>query len=507
MKPIVLVLGLCAYGLIYSFWLSGYVLSKDIGTTAMRAVSDPIREGAEGFLKVQYSAVFRMAALLSVLIYLSYYLRPSAGLEDSAQGVSLLSNSYLGTLCVASFVTGASCSAAAGYLAMCRLLISILVVSMTSALTLIDTVFHFLRPGVAARTNIRVSSAARRSYSEALVICFRGGAFSAVLDLTLCVVGVTLLFVVLWSLHSTDIGVALGLVGENANERLHVTDIPILMVGYGFGASFVALFMQLGGGIYTKAADVGADLVGKVESSIPEDDPRNPAVIADLVGDMVGDCVGSSADVFESVGAEIIGAMILGGTLAKQSNLSNEESMPFVFFPLVVHAMDVLVSSVGILFVSTRSVSESASPMDTLTYGYQVTFGLALVGFAAACRWMFYLESFPSAWVHFFGCGVIGMVTAFIFMKSTQYFTDYDFNPVQSIARASTTGHGTNIIVGFSVGMKSTVVPVLTVSAAVILTYHLGMSTGLGVDEAKGLDGHAAGLFGTAVAVSVPTHK
>ena len=244
MKPIVLVLGLCAYGLIYSFWLSGYVLSKDIGTTAMRAVSDPIREGAEGFLKVQYSAVFRMAALLSVLIFLSYYLRPTpdeeeaAANKESSQGVSLLSNGYLGMLCAASFVTGASCSAIAGYLAM----------------------------WVAARTNIRVASAARRSYSEGLVICFRGGAFSAVLDLTLCVVGVTLLFVVLWSLHATDIGVALGLVGENQSERLHVTDIPILMVGYGFGASFVALFMQLGGGIYTKAADVGADLVGKVRT-------------------------------------------------------------------------------------------------------------------------------------------------------------------------------------------------------------------------------------------------
>ena len=243
-QPIVLVLGLCAYGLVYSFWLSGYVLSKDVGTPAMRAVSDPIREGAEGFLKVQYSAVFRMAALLSVLIFLSYYLRPTpdeeeaAANKESSQGVSLLSNGYLGMLCAASFVTGASCSAIAGYLAM----------------------------WVAARTNIRVASAARRSYSEGLVICFRGGAFSAVLDLTLCVVGVTLLFVVLWSLHATDIGVALGLVGENQSERLHVTDIPILMVGYGFGASFVALFMQLGGGIYTKAADVGADLVGKVRT-------------------------------------------------------------------------------------------------------------------------------------------------------------------------------------------------------------------------------------------------
>lgn len=138
---------------------------------------------------------------------------------------------------------------------------------------------------VAARSNIRVASAARRSYGEALVVCFRGGAFSAVLNLTLCVAGVTSFYLLLKVFFATT--------------ALTTMDLPMLLVGYGFGASFVALFMQLGGGIYTKAADVGADLVGKVEQEIPEDDPRNPAVIADLVGDMVGDCVGSSADVFE----------------------------------------------------------------------------------------------------------------------------------------------------------------------------------------------------------------
>lgn len=197
---------------------------------------------------------------------------------------------------------------------------------------------------VTAQTNIRVAHAARSSYAEALVICFRGGAFSAVLVLVMCLLGISLLY----------LAVDLIFVGPGG---IAVTDVPLLIVGYGFGASFVALFMQLGGGIYTKAADVGADMVGKVrthpapypaprprptrratpldasphpthpiprpqpqqvEQGIPEDDPRNPAVIADLVGDMVGDCVGSSADIFESIAAEIIGAMILGGTLAAE---------------------------------------------------------------------------------------------------------------------------------------------------------------------------------------------
>ena len=155
---------------------------------------------------------------------------------------------------------------------------------------------------IAAMSNIRVTSAARRGYMEALIICFRGGAFSAVLVLALCVMGVTILHSLLTYMFVTHHGDA-----GNSHTGIAAQDIPLLCVGYGFGASFVALFMQLGGGIYTTGADVGADMVGKIEAGIPEDDPRNPAVIADLVGDMVGDCVGSSADIFESIAAEIIG--------------------------------------------------------------------------------------------------------------------------------------------------------------------------------------------------------
>jgi inorganic pyrophosphatase len=204
---------------------------------------------------------------------------------------------------------------------------------------------------------------------------------------------------------------------------LRATDIPLLMVGYGFGASFVALFMQLGGGIYTKAADVGADMVGKIEAGIPEDDPRNPAVIADLVGDMVGDCVGSSADVFESVAAEIIGAMILGATLSAEHGMANP--MPFTLFPLAVHAMDIVVSSIGILTVKVAHPSEN--PMVCLTRGYRLSASLATIGFVICVRLLLYVDDQPNAWLHFVGCGLVGILNGYIFIQSTQYFTDYEF--------------------------------------------------------------------------------
>ncbi|CAB1114805.1 unnamed protein product [Ectocarpus sp. CCAP 1310/34] len=420
-KPIILVMGCCSAGILVTGWLADSVLSKDDGTPAMRAVSDPIK----------YTAIAKIAVFLLVFIVMSYVLRPTGSSEVQNAGVRRVGNTTLGLISGACFLVGALCSAAAGYISM----------------------------WVSAHANIRVASAARRGYGEALVICFRGGAFSAVLDITLCVAGVTLLYVALYTWY-----VARGVLDD--------TDVPVLMVGYGFGASFVALFMQLGGGIYTKAADVGADLVGKVETGIPEDDPRNPAVVADLVGDMVGDCVGSSADVFESVAAEMIGAMILGSTLAKEVRLQHEGCyLRTVPFPIVGRS--------GYIFCTAcfRGVS----------------FALALTGFAIISRWLLYVEDSPSAWLHFFGCGIVGMVTAYVFILSTQYYTDYVYAPVRSIAEASTTGHGTNIITGVAVGMKSTVIPCITVSVAVIAAYHLGRTSGVG-------EGHSAGIFGTAVA-------
>jgi K(+)-stimulated pyrophosphate-energized sodium pump len=262
--------------------------------------------------------------------------------------------------------------------------------------------------------------------------------------------------------------------------------IPFTIVGYGFGASFVALFAQLGGGIYTKAADVGADLVGKIEAGIPEDDPRNPAVIADLVGDNVGDCAGRGADLFESTAAENIGAMILGVGLFPYFGLKG------VLFPLVARAFGLIASIIGIVIVKT---DEKGDPMDALNRGYYVTTLLTIVGFFIAARWLLAVDPVihpeaASAWFYFFLCGVIGIATSQAFVHITQYYTEYKYRPVKSIAEASQTGPATNIITGIAVGLECTAIPVIVISVAIIASYYMGGASGV----------PHAGLFGTAVA-------
>ena len=463
----VLVLTITTCGLLFAKYLCDWLLEKDVGTPEMRAVSEPIREGSHAFLREMYGAISKIAGVVCLVIFGAYQLRP----DSLHGGINNLGNTTLGLVCTVSFVMGAACSAAAGYVSM----------------------------WVAAQSNIRVCSAARRGYMEALIICFRGGAFSAILVLAMCVTGVTILHTTLSLLFVTDRSLAAygagSIGGPAASTAVTPADIPLLCVGYGFGASFVALFMQLGGGIFTKAADVGSDMVGKIEAGIPEDDPRNPAVIADLVGDMVGDCVGSSADIFESIAAEIIGAMILSGVLCSEARLLNPQS--FIYFPVMVHAFDIAVSSFGILSLGDgRGVSGShteTDPMKILKKGYLFSVGIAAIGFIVLTRWLLFVPEAPWAWLHFLGAGGVGMATSYVFVLSTQYYTDYQFEPVRSIAAASLTGHGTNIIQGVAVGMTSTAIPVLMVSVAVVSAYWLGRTSGLGA-------GHNAGLLGTAVA-------
>jgi K(+)-stimulated pyrophosphate-energized sodium pump len=251
--------------------------------------------------------------------------------------------------------------------------------------------------------------------------------------------------------------------------------IPGAIVGFGFGASFVALFAQLGGGIFTKAADMGADLVGKVEAGIPEDDPRNPAVIADLVGDNVGDCAGRGADLFESTAAENIGAMILGVSLYPTFGIKG------IMFPLVVRAFGLLASALGILAVKAK---EDEKPMKALNRGYYVTSLFALIFLAVAVKWLL-----AGNW-WFLAAGAVGLVTAIYFVFITQYYTEYHYRPVKSIATASETGPATNIVAGLSVGMESTALPVIGIVAALLSSYKFGVWSGV----ANG------GLYGTAVA-------
>ena len=333
---------------------------------------------------------------------------------------------------------------------------------------------------VSIRSNIRTATAALTSLNDALRIALRGGAVSGLLVVAMSLLGVSGLYALV-----------------DAFGNVEPTKIPLLIVGYGFGASFVALFAQLGGGIYTKAADVGADLVGKVEAGIPEDDPRNPAVIADLVGDNVGDCAGRGADLFESTAAENIGAMILGASLAAAAEKANfgfsAGVIGVMMFPLVARAFGIVASIIGIMMVRMDK-EEKIDPMQALNRGYYYAVVLAMVAFGGATYWLLNPPGAPDAWWHFFLCGIVGVLTSVAFVYITQYYTEYKYRPVQSIAEASKTGPATNIIAGVGVGLECTWMPTLVMGAALLGSYFLGQSA---FPASSGMHG---GLFGTAVA-------
>lgn len=451
---IIFVLVVCTISMLFAAYLTSWVLAKDEGPPEMSQISDAIRDGAEGFFRTQYGTISKMAVFLAFAILGIYLIRNSSP-QQEASGLGRTTSAYVTVL---SFLFGALCSGIAGYIGM----------------------------WVSVRANVRVTSAARRSARESLQIALRAGGLSALIVVGMTVLGVAILYATFYVYLRVD------------DNMMHVTEIPLLLVGYGFGASFVALFAQLGGGIFTKAADVGADLVGKVEQGIPEDDPRNPAVIADLVGDNVGDCAARGADLFESIAAEIISAMILGGSMAKRCRL--EDASGFILFPLVIHSFDLVVSAIGILSVrGTRDPGSKAlveDPMAILQKGYSVTLVLAVVAFCGSTRWLLYTDQAPAAWLHFALCGLVGIITAYIFVWISQYYTDYKYEPVRAVASASCTGHGTNVIAGVGLGLESTAMPTLVISVAIISAYWLGKTSGL-VDS-DGLP--TGGLFGTAVA-------
>ena len=427
---LVLTLGISVLGLVFAFLLARFVLQEGTGTDAMRAISDAIKEGAEAFLRRQYKTIGILAIVVAALIYILYAV--AKGDPDQAWRTTV------------AFLFGAFCSALAGYIGMY----------------------------ISIRANIRTASAVRTSMNQALKISFRGGAVSGVTIVTMSLLGIVLLFLLYG--------------GQTEPQK-----VPFLIVGYGFGASFVALFAQLGGGIYTKAADVGADLVGKVEAGIPEDDPRNPAVIADLVGDNVGDCAGRGADLFESTAAENIGAMILGVALFKYFGMAG------ILFPLVARALGLVASLVGIYSVSTR---EDGDPMQALNRGYYLTSILAALGFYLATHQLLVINEggvvnhSPGDWL--FLAGVIGIVTSILFVFITQYYTEYRYRPVREIATASQTGAATTIITGLSVAFECTALPVIVTSAAIVGAYYCGLHAFAGFD----INPANAGLYGTAIA-------
>ena len=394
-------------------YLVSWIKKQDMGTPKMQEIYEAIKRGANAFLKRQYRTIAIITVVLALVLYGVYAIngKPLSGLQ-----VSL------------AFVLGALCSCLSGLVGM----------------------------WISVRSNIRTAAAAEKSFSKALTVALRAGAVSGITIVALSLIGITGLYYIY------------GLLGYTAIE------IPALLVGFGFGASLVALFAQLGGGIYTKAADVGADLVGKVEAGIPEDDPRNPAVIADLVGDNVGDCAGRGADLFESTAAENIGAMILGVALFPHFGING------IIFPLVIRGFGLLAAVIGVL---SAKANETDEPLKALNKGYFVTSILAAIAF-------YFVTMNMLGNILYFYAGMVGIVASIAFVFITQYYTEHKYRPVQDIAKASLTGHATNIIAGLSIGFECTAATVVTISFALLASFKLGSMTGF----------VSGGLYGTAVA-------
>ncbi|MFA6547970.1 MAG: sodium-translocating pyrophosphatase [Candidatus Magasanikbacteria bacterium] len=399
--------------LAFAVYLVTWINKQDMGTAKMQEIYEAIKKGANAFLNRQYRTIGIMSVVLAIVLFSVYALN---GKWVSGLQISL------------AFLLGAFCSCLSGLIGM----------------------------WISVRSNIRTASAAQTSFSKALSIAFRAGAVSGITIVAMSLLGISGLYYIYTLLGYTGI------------------QIPALLVGFGFGASLVALFAQLGGGIFTKAADVGADLVGKVEKGIPEDDPRNPAVIADLVGDNVGDCAGRGADLFESTAAENIGAMILGVALYPHFGING------ILFPLVIRGFGLICAMVGILCAKAKETDE---PLKALNKGYFITCALAAVAFYFVTMNM--LNS-----ILMFYAGLVGLAASIVFVFVTQYYTEHRFRPVQDIAKASLTGHATNIIAGLSVGFECTAATVVTISAALLASYKLGEMTGFA----------SGGIYGTAVA-------
>ena len=402
----------CLVALAIAGLFARQVLRAETGSVKMAEVAAAIREGAEAFLKRQYSTIAILAVVVAILLFGAYMIS---------------GNFTIAWHTAVAFLLGAFLSSISGIIGM----------------------------WISVRANLRSAAAATKNAGKSVVLALRGGAVSGLTIVSLSLLGVSLIFFAFGADPLTT---------------------PFLIVGFAFGASFIALFAQLGGGIYTKAADVGADLVGKVEAGIPEDDPRNPAVIADLVGDNVGDCAGRGADLFESTAAENIGAMILGVALFPVFGLNG------ILFPLVMGAFGLIATIVGIFFV-TEKLADNEDPMKALYRGFFVTAILSAIFLYVATVWLF-----NNIW--FFYAGLVGIALSIVFVYLTLYYTDHKYRPVKSIAEASKTGPGTNIISGFAVGLETTAISAVAIGVALIVSFRLGELSGV----------TNGGLYGTAVA-------